>query len=68
MSFLGCSAKASGVSFQPVSYFKKTCNESWFKIVDSAKTKFALRIKEAIHIKWEKPELSVGISQTTYNK
>lgn len=35
------------------------CRQSWsidhFKIVDSASTKFELKIKEVMHVNWEKP-------------
>ena len=34
--------------------YSKDC----FKIIDSARTKFSLKLKEAIHINWESPELN----------
>ena len=47
---------------------KLMCDESCFKIIDRARTKFTLEIKEAIHTQWLKPsitkqrDLSVTIS------
>ena len=32
-----------------------------FKIVDSASTKFQLKIKEVMHVNWEKPDLNQQI-------
>ena len=37
---------------------KKACNASCFKIIDSARTTFTLKIKEALHIYWLKPTLN----------
>ena len=31
---------------------RKACNESSFKIIDGANTKYALRLKEGMHIRW----------------
>ena len=40
-----------------------TCSESYnclsFKVVDKANSKFDLKIKEALHINWIKPNLNV---------
>ena len=37
---------------------KMKYSQECFKIIDSAKTKFSLKLKEAIYIKWESPELN----------
>ena len=37
---------------------KDVCNESCFKVLDTAKTYQNLRIKEALHITWERPDLN----------
>ena len=39
------------------SKFDLTC----FKILDSAKTSYSLKLKEAYHIKYEKPELNIQL-------
>ena len=36
---------------------KDKCDEGSFKIIDYAKTDYELALKEAMHIKWEKPNL-----------
>ena len=36
----------------------KKCSEDCFKILDSASTRFQLKIKEAMHILWEQPSLN----------
>ena len=52
---------------QPTSIFKHLtenpncrgkCNESCFKIIDSARTKFTLEVKEALHTYWIKPKIT----------
>ena len=52
---------------QPTSIFKhlqqnpncrSKCNESCFKIIDSARTKFTLEVKEALHTQWIKPKIT----------
>ena len=52
---------------QPTSIYKhlqknpncrSKCNESCFKIIDSARTKFTLEVKEAIHTYWIKPKIT----------
>ena len=52
---------------QPTSIFKhlqdnadcrSKCDESCFKIIDSARTKFTLEVKEAIHTYWIKPKIT----------
>ena len=37
---------------------KKVCDKSCFEIIDSASSHFRLKIKEAMHIAWLKPELN----------
>lgn len=37
---------------------KKACDENCFSILDSASSKYGLRVKEALHIRWEKPVLN----------
>ena len=37
---------------------KTKCNESCFKIIDRARTKFTLEVKEAIHTQWLKPNIT----------
>ena len=33
-------------------------NSLWFKTIDKANSKFDLKIKEALHINWRKPNLN----------
>ena len=37
---------------------RQSCSADCFKILDSAPTKFQLKLKEAMHINWEKPNLN----------
>ena len=37
---------------------KSKCDKSCFKIIDRARTKFTLEIKEAIHTQWLKPNIT----------
>ena len=37
---------------------RKLCDESCFKIIDTARTKFSLKVKEAFHIQWLNPTLN----------
>ena len=37
---------------------KQSCNSQCFTVIDSAPTKFQLKIKEGLHIHWEKPSLN----------
>ena len=37
---------------------KSLCDESCFTILDSANTKYELRLKEGLHIGWEQPSLN----------
>ena len=38
---------------------KDVCNEDCFEIIDTAHSQFALKLKEAMHIEWEKPNLNI---------
>ena len=37
---------------------RQSCSVDCFEILDSASTKFQLKLKEAVHINWEKPNLN----------
>ena len=37
---------------------RQSCSADCFEILDSASTKFQLKLKEAMHINWEKPNLN----------
>ena len=37
------------------------CNLDCSKILDSAPTKYQLKLKESMYIKWEKPDLKVTV-------
>ena len=37
---------------------RQSCSADCFEILDSAPTKFQLKLKEAMHIDWEKPNLN----------
>jgi len=37
---------------------KSVCDENCFTVIDTASSPFRLKIKEAIHIGWEKPDLN----------
>ena len=37
---------------------RQACDENCFKIIDSAATKFSLKVKEALHIQWLNPTLN----------
>ena len=37
---------------------RSKCDESCFKIIDSARTKFTLEVKEALHTQWLKPKIT----------
>ena len=43
---------------------KNACDENAFLIIDNARTQFELNIKEALHIKWIKPDLNKQIMHT----
>ena len=38
--------------------FTTTCFDSYFKIIDKANSKCDVKIKEALHINWRKPNLN----------
>ena len=46
---------------QAESACKAACDISCFTVIDRACTQFQLKIKEALHIQWEKPKLNVQI-------
>ena len=46
---------------------KEICNKSSLKIIDSARSQFQLKIKEAIHIALKKPTLNKQIKHKTLN-
>ena len=37
---------------------RKACDDNCFKIIDTAKTKFSLKVKESFHIQWLNPTLN----------
>ena len=37
---------------------KSACNDACFSILDTARTKYALKLKEGLHINWEQPSLN----------
>ena len=37
---------------------REACNENCFAVLDSASTAYKLKIKEALHIMWEGPNLN----------
>jgi len=37
---------------------RTSCNLDCFKILDSAPTKYQVKLKESMYIKWEKPDLN----------
>ena len=46
---------------------RDSCNDSCFKIIDSAKTYHQLKIKEALHILWEGPDLNKQIQHYNFS-
>ena len=40
------------------SFCRDACGEGSFKVLDSASTNHSLKIKEALHIMWERPNLN----------
>ena len=55
-----CTDKASHVykHLQTSQQCKDQCDASCFDIIDCASTKYQLKIKEGLHITWEKPSLN----------
>ena len=43
------------------------CNDSCFKVIDSAKTYHQLKIKEALHILWEGPDLNKQVQHYNFS-
>ena len=37
---------------------RQSCSADCFEILDSAPTKFQLKLKDTMHINWEKPNLT----------
>ena len=46
---------------------KDSCDDSCFKVIDSAKTYHQLKIKEALHILWEGPKLSKQVKHYNFS-
>ena len=46
---------------------KDSCSDSCFKIIDSAKTYNQLKIKEALHILWEGPNLNKQVQHYNFS-
>ena len=46
---------------------KEACNDSCFTVLDSANTSFKLKIKEALHIQWERPDLNKQIQHYNFS-
>ena len=46
---------------------KDSCDESCFKVIDSAKTYHQLKIKEALHILWEGPNLNKQVQHYNFS-
>ena len=48
---------------------KTNCDENCFKVIDEARTEFSLKLKEAMYIEWEKPNLNIQLKnvQLTIN-
>ena len=44
---------------------KQVCNKDCFTIIDNATSSFRLKIKEAIHIKWLKPDLNKQVNHVS---
>ena len=46
---------------------KTACGPNCFEIIDFASSSFRLKIKEAIHIGWEKPSLNKQVKHVSMN-
>ena len=46
---------------------KDSCDESCFKVTDSAKTYNQLKVKEALHILWEGPNLNKEVQHYNFS-
>ena len=46
---------------------KDSCDESCFKVIDSAKTFNQLKVKEALHILWEGPNLNKQVQHYNFS-
>ena len=41
---------------------KNVCNEACFRVIDSDSSRFRLKVKEALHISWLKPDLNKQVN------
>ena len=64
-----CTDKNSHVYKHLQSYktCKDSCDESCFKVLDSAKTYHQLKVKEAVHILWEGPTLNKQVQHYNFS-
>jgi len=46
---------------------KDSCNESCFKVIDSAQTYHQHKVKEALHILWEGPNLNKQVRHYNFS-
>ena len=46
---------------------KNACNQTCFKVIDSAKTHYQLKIKEALHILWEGTSLNKQVQHYNFS-
>ena len=46
---------------------RQSCSANCFEILDSATAKFQLKLKEAKHINWKKPNLNQQVLLIIYN-
>ena len=46
---------------------KDSCDESCFKVIDSAKTDNQLKVKEDLHILWEGPNLNRQVQHYNFS-
>ena len=59
--------KGSSINKHLKSNTQCKCDKSNFKIIDQANSKFTLKIKEAIHIEWQKPDLNKQVKHVRLN-
>ena len=45
---------------------KSACNESCFKVIDSARTRYQLKINEALHSMWEGPSFNKQVQHYNF--
>ena len=46
---------------------KNACSETRFKVIDSARTHYQLKIKEALHIMWDGPSLNKQVQHYNFS-